>query len=95
MEQQRLVELRALGDIMATIRLRNRARDTPRLQRMMEDEDVESFLATFERVMRAHEVPEDQWSLALAPQLAGKAQQVHAAMDGELTVDYREVKAIA
>ena len=45
------MELIALGDIMATIRLRDRARDTPRLQRMMEGEDVESFLTTFERVM--------------------------------------------
>ena len=51
MEQQRVVELRALGDMMATIRPRDRARDTPRLQRMMEGEGVESFLTTFERVM--------------------------------------------
>ena len=51
MKQQRVVELRALGDIMATLRPMDRARDTPRLQRMMEGEDVESFLATFERVM--------------------------------------------
>ena len=60
MEKQRVVELRALADIMATIRPRNRARDTPRLQRMMEGEDVESFLTTFERMMRAHGVLEDQ-----------------------------------
>ena len=93
MEQQRLVELRAIGDIMTIIRPRDRARDTPRLQRMMEGKDVESFLTTFERVMQAHEVPKDQWNLALASQLAGKAQQAYAAMDGELTVDYGEVKA--
>ena len=53
---------------------------------------MKSFLITFERVIQAHEVPEDHWSLALAPQLAGKAQQAYAAMDGELTVDYGEVK---
>ena len=57
---------------MATIRPRDRARYTPRLQRMMDGEYVESFLITFERVMQTHDVPEDQWSLALAPQLAGK-----------------------
>ena len=33
-------------------------------------------------------MPENQWSLALVSQLAGKVQQVHAAMDGELTVNY-------
>ena len=37
-------------------------------------------------------MPEDQRSLALAPQPAGKAQQAYAAMDGELTVDYGKVK---
>ena len=67
MAQQWVVELRALEDIMATIRPSNRARDTPRLQKMMEGQDVESFLKTFERVMQAHEVPEDQWNLAMAP----------------------------
>ena len=44
---------------MATLRLRDRARDSPKLQRMMEDKNVESFLNTFEWVMQAHEVPED------------------------------------
>ena len=48
---------------------------------MMEGEDVESFLTIFERVMRAHEVPENQWSLALVSQLAGKAQQAYTAVD--------------
>ena len=38
-------------------------------------------------------MPEDKWSLTLAPQLAGKAQQAYTVMDGELTVDYGEVKA--
>ena len=52
----------AHGDIMA--RLRGKARETPRLQKIMEGEYVESFLTTFDRVMRAHEVPENQWSLA-------------------------------
>ena len=51
MEQQQVVELRALGDIMTTLRLRERAREIARLQRMMESEDVESFLTTFEREM--------------------------------------------
>ena len=32
MEQERAVELRALGDMMATLSSRNRARDTPRLR---------------------------------------------------------------
>ena len=52
---------------MATIKPKDRARDTPKLQRMMEDEDVDSLLTTFERVMQAHEVPEDQWSISWHP----------------------------
>ena len=41
----------SLGDIMAILRPRDKARDTPRLQRMIEGEDVESFLITYERVL--------------------------------------------
>ena len=51
MAKQQVVELRALGDIMATLKLTYRARDTPRIQRMKEAEDVEFFLTTFERVI--------------------------------------------
>ena len=58
----------------------------------MKDEEMESFLTTFERVMQAYEVPEDQRSLALAPQLASMAQYACAALNGELTADCKEVK---
>ena len=42
---------------------------------------MESFLTTLERMIQAHEVPEDQWSLTLASQLASKAQQAYTVTD--------------
>ena len=43
-------ETQVLGDSVATLRPRGWVRETPMLQRMMEGEDVEPFLTTFERV---------------------------------------------
>ena len=39
------------------------------------EDDVESFLVTFERIMTAYKIPEEQWTYYLAPQLTSKAQQ--------------------
>ena len=59
MEHQLVLELRALGDILEILRLRDRARESPKLQGMM---DVKTWNpSTFEKVVRAHEVPGDQW----------------------------------
>ena len=42
--------------------------------------------------MRAFDITEDQWSLYLAPQLTGRAQQAYAALDGDEAADYETVK---
>jgi len=36
-------------------------------------DDIEAYLATFERVMQAHKIPHNRWAIHLAPQLTGKA----------------------
>ena len=45
-----------------------------KLTRLTEEDDVESYLTTFERIMAANEVSRERWSFQLAPYLTGKAQ---------------------
>ena len=37
-------------------------------------DDIEAFMATFERSMEAHEIERAKWPVLLAPQLTGKAE---------------------
>ena len=56
-------------------------------------DDIESYLITFERVMRAYEVKESRWAVKLAPQqLTGKAQQAYAAMRADDAGTYQLLK---
>ena len=45
-----------------------------KVAKLTEDDDVEAYLTTFERLMKAYEIDEDRWAFKLAPQLVGKAQ---------------------
>ena len=56
------------------------------------DDDIESFLVTFERIMTAYKIPKEQWTYYLAPQLTGKAQQAFAALSREESGVYDGVK---
>ena len=64
-----------------------------KLTKLGENDDIESFLTTFERMMIAYETPKERWAFKLAPQLTGKAQQAFAAMELGLSAQYDEVKA--
>lgn len=59
----------------------------------MEQDDIEAYLVTFERIMAAYSVDKARWAFKLAPQLLGKAQQAYAAMPTEAVGEYEEVKA--
>eukprot|EP00731_Ephydatia_muelleri_P002426 Em0001g2426a len=59
-----------------------------KVAKLMERDDIEAYLATFERTMTAYEVNRQRWVYKLAPQLSGKAQQAYAAMSSEEAVDY-------
>ena len=63
-----------------------------KLTRLSENDDVEAYLKTFERIMEAHEVRKDKWSFKLAPQLTGKAQQAYAALSPDDAKSYEAVK---
>ena len=54
--------------------------------------DIETYLVTFECVMQAHEIPDNQWAIHLVPQLTGKAQVAYAAVLPGDVRDYSAVK---
>ena len=72
--------------------LAGRTAPRPTLTKLDVNDDVEAYLTTYERQMRAFDITEDQWSLYLAPQLTGRAQQAYAALHGDEAADYETVK---
>ena len=54
-----------------------------KVAKLTEDDDIEAYLTTFERLMKAYEIREERWAFKLASQLVGKAQQAYAAMNPE------------
>ena len=67
-------------------------KDSLKLTKLTDGEDIEAFLKTFERLMEAYEVPKERWAYWLAPQLTGKAQQVYAAVSSDSAKKYDDVK---
>ena len=63
-----------------------------RLNRLSEQDDIEAYLLTFERMMQAYEIAPARWSYKLAPQLTGKAQQAYAALGADEAKTYGTVK---
>ena len=64
--------------------------DSIKLTRLGENDDVEAYLMTFERIM---EVNRERWPFQLAPQLTGKAQQAYATLNPDDAKIYDTVKA--
>ena len=74
------------------VRGRDRNEGDMKLQRLANNDDVEAYLVTFERLMTVHEIPQNRWAYKLAPQLTGRTQQAYAAMPMEETGNYELVK---
>ena len=58
-----------------------------------EGDDMEAFLVTFERTMKAYEINTARWSFMLAPQLTRKAKQAYAAVAADSARVYDTLKA--
>ena len=72
-------------------------RGTPRLpkqtlQRLEASDDIEHFLATFERIAVQQKWPEDIWATQLAGLLMGKAMAAFASMPSKEASSYEEIK---
>ena len=63
-----------------------------KLCKLTDEDDIEAYLTTFERMMEAYEIPKQRWVFKLAPQLTGKGQQAYSAMSSEDATDYELVK---
>ena len=57
-----------------------------------EGEDIDTFLETFEGMMRLHKIPRDEWVAYLIPKLQGKARDACAGLT--YTETYTEVKEV-
>uniref|UniRef100_A0A669EG75 Gypsy retrotransposon integrase-like protein 1 n=1 Tax=Oreochromis niloticus TaxID=8128 RepID=A0A669EG75_ORENI len=64
----------------------------PKMQPFNEDEDIEHYLTTFERIASGCQWPHEDWALHLAPLLTGKARAAFVAMDIDEIMDYVKVK---
>ena len=62
-----------------------------KLVALKDDDDIESYLITFERIMAAHKVEKERWPHYLAPQLAGKAQLAFAALSITEVGEYESI----
>ena len=69
-----------------------RERDV-QLVRLVESDDIETYLTTFERTMGAYEVDKARWAFKLAPYLSGRAQQAYASLTAEEAAEYETLKA--
>ena len=96
MMQQQMELLRGLVEGVqkqgekAAIKL-ERDRDV-KVTKLTEEDDIEAYLTTFERLMKAYEIQKERWSFKLAPQLIGKAQQAYAALPPDDSRDYDKLK---
>ncbi|XP_047249232.1 uncharacterized protein LOC124885079 isoform X2 [Girardinichthys multiradiatus] len=64
----------------------------PKLQKRSEEDDIEHFLITFERMASACRWPRTDWAFHLIPLLTGKARSAFVHMDVDLSMIYDQVK---
>ncbi|KAL2098380.1 hypothetical protein ACEWY4_007587 [Coilia grayii] len=64
----------------------------PKMSPYTEDEDIEHYLTTFERIALANQWPRHSWAVFLVPLLLGKARAAYVAMDIADARDYCKVK---
>jgi hypothetical protein len=60
--------------------------------RLEEDDDIEQYLITFERLAMAYRWPREDWAVFLVPYLTGKARSAYVAMNMDHATDYNRVK---
>uniref|UniRef100_A0A8C4YFA7 Uncharacterized protein n=2 Tax=Gopherus evgoodei TaxID=1825980 RepID=A0A8C4YFA7_9SAUR len=65
----------------------------PQLPELEPEDDIEVYLASFERVAEACHWPRREWVTRLLPSLTGKAQQAISSLDAREARDYGKVKA--
>lgn len=78
---QTQVEPVAIADASMTATGQVRSRHGPRLEKLTENDDIEHFLITFERIGAACRWPRTDWVFHLMPLLTGRARSAYVHMD--------------
>ena len=98
MEQQQLAherEMKALKDTQPKEEMGDPAKaklPKPMLQKLTATDNVEHFLATFERIATQQKWPKEVWATQVAGLLSGKAMAAYAALTPEDAIQYEKVK---
>ena len=90
--EERREQRRILENLLEAQAPSQQRKETAKLTKLTESDNIEAYLTTFERMMAAHEVDKDKWAFKLAPNLSGKAQLAYAAMNSDDARDYEQVK---
>ena len=64
-----------------------------KLVALRDSDDIEAYLATFERIMAAHKIVQGRWLHYLAPQLSGRAQLAFVELSIMDSSNYDAIKA--
>ncbi len=62
------------------------------MARLEDNDDIEQYRTTFERLAKVYKLPKEDWAIHLIPLLTGKAQSAFVSMEPILTPDYKAVK---
>ena len=59
-----------------------------KVARLMDSDNIEGYLLTFEHKVAAYEIDQSRWAFILAPQLTGRAQKAYMALANDEASDY-------
>ena len=91
-QNQQLAQHQGQALLTAIQQTRAAGQGMPEMQRMVEADDAEAFLATFETTVRAAQVPLEEWAPRLLPLLTGGAQLAVHALSPDARQDFRAVR---
>ena len=63
-----------------------------KVAKLTDQDDIVSYLTTFERLMTAYEVKRERWAFKIAPCLSGKAQKAYASLSVADASKYDQLK---
>ncbi|XP_067387451.1 zinc finger and SCAN domain-containing protein 21-like isoform X2 [Emydura macquarii macquarii] len=92
-ENQSQDVLQGLWTPPAAVPASTQAWGNPELPELAPEDDIEIYLASFERVAEACQWPRREWVTRLLPSLSGKARQAVSGLDARDARDYGKVKA--
>lgn len=98
-DEQTFQQMRVLQALVEGVQLQGEAmkkraesEKEVKVAKLSEQDDIVSYLTTFERLMTVFEVKRERWAFKLAPNLSGKAQKAYAALSVAEAGDYDRLR---